>query len=100
MTTKRLFRKLALRHVPREIVERKKHGFAVPLSRLLRDKLKAPVSHALLDRGSPLHEWFHRKEIERLWSEHQSGYNDHRKKIWTLFTLATAASRAVPVARA
>ena len=94
MTTKRLFRKLALRHVPREIVERKKHGFAVPLSRLLRHKLKAPVAHALLDQGSPLHEWFHREEIERLWSEHQSGYYDHRKKIWTLFTLATCRAQS------
>ena len=33
-------RKLALRHMPREIVERRKHGFAVPLSRLLRGSLK------------------------------------------------------------
>lgn len=94
LTTKHLFRKLALRHIPREIVNRKKHGFAVPLARLLRQRLKAPVAGALLDSGSPLHDWFHRAEIETLWSEHQSGSCDHRKKIWTLFTLATAASRA------
>ncbi len=92
LTTKHLLRKLALRHIPGEIVERKKHGFAIPLSRLLRESLKAPVEAALLDRGSPLHEWFHRSEIERLWSAHQSGY-DHRKKIWTLFALAAAARR-------
>jgi len=92
LTTKYLFRKLALRHVPHEIIERKKHGFAVPLSRLLRESLKAPVEAALLDQGSPLHQWFHRSEIERLWASHQSGY-DHRKKIWTLFSLAAAAKR-------
>ena len=90
LATKHLFRKLALRHIPREIVERKKHGFAAPLSRLLRGALRAPVGAALLDRGSPLGEWFDRNEIERLWSAHQAG-GDHRKKIWTLFTLATAA---------
>jgi len=93
MTTKHLFRKLALRHIPREIVERRKHGFAAPLSRLLRQRLKAPVAAALLDRSSPLQQWFHRTEIERIWSEHQSGHYDHRKKIWTLFTLAIAARR-------
>jgi asparagine synthase (glutamine-hydrolysing) len=98
MTTKRLLRKLASNHVPREIVERKKHGFALPLSRLLRHKLKAPVAHALLDQSSPLHEWFHSEKIEQLWSEHQSGYHDHRKKIWTLYSLATAANRANLVA--
>jgi asparagine synthase (glutamine-hydrolysing) len=90
LSTKHLFRKLALRHIPREIVERKKHGFAAPLSRLLRGALREPVGAALLDRGSPLSQWFDRGEIERLWSAHQAG-RDQRKKIWTLFTLATAA---------
>jgi asparagine synthase (glutamine-hydrolysing) len=90
LSTKHLFRKLALRHIPREIVERKKHGFAAPLSRLLRGCLREPVRAALLDSGSPLGEWFDRNEIERLWSAHQAG-DDQRKRIWTLFTLATAA---------
>jgi asparagine synthase (glutamine-hydrolysing) len=44
LRTKHLFGKLALRHIPREIVDRKKHGFAIPLSRLLRESLKAPVT--------------------------------------------------------
>jgi asparagine synthase (glutamine-hydrolysing) len=90
LSTKHLFRKLALRHIPREMVERKKHGFAVPVSRLLRGVLRDPVAATLLDRGSPLNEWFDRGEIERLWSAHQAG-RDERKKIWTLFTLAAAA---------
>lgn len=92
-STKHLFRQLAVRHIPREIVERKKHGFAVPLARLLRGCLREPVGAALLDRASPLNEWFERREIERLWSAHQQGA-DHRKKLWTLYTLAAAARRA------
>jgi asparagine synthase (glutamine-hydrolysing) len=90
LSTKHLFRKLALRHIPREIVERRKHGFAAPLPRLLRGALREPVGATLLDRSSPLNEWFDRREIERLWSAHQAG-GDERKKIWTLFTLAAAA---------
>jgi len=90
VTTKRLFRKLAARHLPRDIVTRKKHGFAVPLPRLLRGALREPVGAALLDSSSPLHAWLDRGEIERLWSAHQQGV-DHRKKIWTLYTLAAAA---------
>jgi asparagine synthase (glutamine-hydrolysing) len=91
-TSKHLFRKLALRYLPRDVVERKKHGFALPLSRLLRGCLREPVGAALLDRSSRLHEWFDRNEIERLWYSHQTG-SDHRKRIWTLFTLAAAAKR-------
>jgi asparagine synthase (glutamine-hydrolysing) len=90
--SKHLFRKLALRYLPRDIVERRKHGFALPLSRLLRGSLREPVGAALLDGRSPLHKWFNRNEIERLWYSHQTG-SDHRKKIWTLFTLAAAAER-------
>jgi asparagine synthase (glutamine-hydrolysing) len=90
LKTKLLLKKLALRHLPREIVERRKHGFAVPLARLLREALKAPVGEAILGAGSPLGEWFERAPVERLWSEHQSGRRDHRKKLWTLFCLATA----------
>jgi asparagine synthase (glutamine-hydrolysing) len=99
LSTKHLFRKLALRHIPREIVERKKHGFAAPLPRLLRGALREPVGATLLDRGSPLDEWFDRREIERLWSAHQAG-GDERKKIWTLFTLAAAARTTGAASRA
>jgi asparagine synthase (glutamine-hydrolysing) len=90
LTTKQIFRRLAARHVPRDIVKRKKHGFAVPLTRLLRGPLRDPVGAALLEGGSPLHAWFDRGEIERIWTAHLSGA-DHRKKIWTLYTLAAAA---------
>jgi asparagine synthase (glutamine-hydrolysing) len=90
LSTKYLFRKLALRHIPREIVERRKHGFAPPLSRLLRTILKAPVADILMDQSSPLNAWFYRHDIERIWTAHQSGI-DQRKKLWSLFTLAIAA---------
>ncbi len=97
LSSKYLFKKLALRHLPREIVERKKHGFAVPLSRLLRGPLKAPVGEALLGAASPLGAWLRPEAIAGLWSEHQSGARDHRKKIWTLFCLSTALQNTGPV---
>jgi asparagine synthase (glutamine-hydrolysing) len=90
LTTKHLLKKLALRHLPREIVQRPKHGFAVPLAHLLRGPLKAAVGEAILGRASPLEEWFRRDRVEKLWTAHQTGGRDHRKKIWSLYCLATA----------
>ena len=90
LETKSLFKKLALRHLPRSTVERKKHGFALPVGALLRGLLKEPVGDVLCGNGSVLHEWFRRDRIEQLWSEHKLGKKDHRKQIWTLFSLATA----------
>jgi len=90
LETKSLFKKLALRHLPRSTVERKKHGFALPVGALLRGLLKEPVGDVLCGNASVLHEWFRRDRIEQLWSEHKLGEKDHRKQIWTLFSLATA----------
>ena len=89
-STKHLFKKLASRYVPRDVVEQPKHGFALPLARLLRGPLRERVSNVILAQHGPLSHWFRRETIERLWSDHQTGRRDHRKKIWTLFVLATA----------
>ena len=64
---KRLLKKLALRHIPREIVEQPKHGFAVPLARLLRGPLRERVADVILASNGPLADWFRRETIERLW---------------------------------
>jgi asparagine synthase (glutamine-hydrolysing) len=89
-STKYLLKKLALRYMPREIVERPKHGFALPLARLLRGPLRERVADVILASQGSLSNWFRQEMIERLWSDHQTGRRDNRKKIWTLFTLATA----------
>jgi asparagine synthase (glutamine-hydrolysing) len=90
LASKRLFRKLACRYIPKEIIKRKKHGFAAPLARLLRGTLRVSVGEMILDPHSALREWLQAREIERLWNAHQSGARNHAKKIWTLFCLATA----------
>jgi asparagine synthase (glutamine-hydrolysing) len=89
-SSKYLLKKLALRHIPREIVERPKHGFAVPLAQLLRGALRERVADVIMASKGPLSELLRMELIERLWSEHQTSRRDHKKKIWTLFTLATA----------
>jgi asparagine synthase (glutamine-hydrolysing) len=77
-------------------VEQPKHGFALPLARLLRGPLRERVADVILAANGPLSHWFRHEMIERLWSDHQSGRRDHRKKIWTLFTLATAVRNTRP----
>ncbi len=93
LTTKHLLKKLAARHVPRAVVYRPKHGFAPPLSRLLRGPLMQPVRDILLDPGNPMAGWFRRERIERLLDEHFRGAADHRKKLWSLYVLFLAARR-------
>lgn len=98
LKTKLLLKKLARRHLPREIVERRKHGFAVPMASLLRGPLKKPVEERLLGEASPLADWLRPAAVEGLWRQHQSGVRDHRKKLWGLFCLATALRNTAPAA--
>lgn len=85
---KYLLRQVGLRHLPREIVERPKHGFAVPLADLFRKELKAETAGILLETPGPAQHLLHRPGIEALWREHLSGRRDNSRQIWTLCVLA------------
>jgi asparagine synthase (glutamine-hydrolysing) len=93
LATKRALKRLAERHLPRDTARRAKHGFAIPLARLLRGALREQVADVLLDAGNPAAHWFERTGIERYLRQHLDGSRDHRKKIWTLYVLFTVMSR-------
>ena len=92
LETKSLLKRMALRHLPARVVQRRKHGFAPPLASMLRGALKSRIGDLLLDRSNPLAGWFHQPEVERLWREHQSGLRDHHRKLWTLGVLMHVAA--------
>ncbi len=86
-TTKYLLKKMAEKHLPENIIYRKKHGFALPISQLLRNMLKGPVHEVISDRQNPLYEWLHYHQVMQLWKWHQSGKRDYGKKLWALYSL-------------
>lgn len=92
--TKVLLRKLAERHLPADIVQRPKHGFALPVAALLRGSLRERVQDVLLDPGNPLAGHFARPELERLVQEHMTKQRDHRKRLWSLYCLFGFAATA------
>jgi len=77
-----LLRQLLYRHVPRDLVDRPKKGFGVPLGLWLRGPLK-DWAYALLDpqrlRAQGL---FHARPILQKWREHQSGRRDWSPHLW------------------
>lgn len=80
LTTKYLLKQVAERYLPREVVHRAKHGFAVPVSEWLRGPLHALAGDTLLPTGSG---WFEGKAVEQLWKEHQAGA-DHGAALYAL----------------
>jgi asparagine synthase (glutamine-hydrolysing) len=90
---KYILKQLACRYLPRPIAYRKKHGFAVPIGRLMRTLLRTRCQDMLMSTGNPVAGWFRRPAIEALLTEHASGRIDHGKKLWALYILFCVAAR-------
>ncbi len=77
-------RNLLYKRVPRELIERPKQGFTVPVGLWLRGPLKG-WAEGLLDPQSLKAEGFFRPEaVGALWAEHQSGRRNHDGRLWPL----------------
>jgi asparagine synthase (glutamine-hydrolysing) len=84
---------LARRYLPAGIVERKKHGFAVPIGRYLRTLFRERCRDVLLSCDNPVAGWFDRAAIERMLDAHLSGRQELGKKLWSLYVLFAVAAR-------
>ena len=94
-TRKYILKRLARRYLPPGIVDRKKHGFAVPIGGLIRTLFRERCRDVLLSQANPVSDWFDRTALEALLDEHLAGGHDHGKKLWALYILfAVAAHRA------
>ncbi|WLT30173.1 asparagine synthase (glutamine-hydrolyzing) [Geothrix sp. PMB-07] len=79
-----VLRQVLERHVPKEIIDRPKHGFSVPIADWLRGPLKA-WGKALLDARHPeLQELLSSEAITRVWTEHQQSLRSHGVLLWKL----------------
>lgn len=77
-----LLRKTLDRYVPRELIERPKMGFGVPIGAWLRGPLRE-WAEALLDEGRLAREGFFNPEpVTTRWREHLSGARDWEYALW------------------
>jgi asparagine synthase (glutamine-hydrolysing) len=93
LTRKFVLKELARRRLPATIVDRKKHGFAVPIGGLMRTHFRERCRDTLLSRANPVADWFERSAVEALLAEHLAGRRDHGKKLWALYMLFAVAQR-------
>lgn len=83
-TGKWALREVLYRHVPRDMIERPKKGFSIPLGQWLRGPLR-DWAEALLDETRLKREgYFHASPIRRLWKEHQNCKRDNSLRLWSI----------------
>lgn len=79
-----LLRQVLYRYVPKELIERPKMGFGIPLDSWLRGPLKA-WAEALLDEQRLRNEgYLNPAPIRQLWNEHLSGKKNWQYHLWNV----------------
>ncbi|MBV9340115.1 MAG: asparagine synthase (glutamine-hydrolyzing) [Acidobacteria bacterium] len=85
---KYILRKLAERvGVPREVLDRPKQGFALPLVHWMRHELKDLIQSVLLDAKTIERGYFRRAAVAQLLDEHFRERRNHAGRIWRLLIL-------------
>ena len=74
--------------LPSEILNRRKRGFGIPLSRWLRTTWRKQVEETLFEGRLVSEGFIEREPLLELWNAHQSAKSDYGYQLWTLLMLA------------
>ena len=80
--SKWLLRQVLYRHVPKELIERPKMGFGIPLDVWLRGPLRAWAEELLNPARLEVEGFFHAEPIQQKWREHLTGQRNWSYYLW------------------
>ncbi|MEJ5330081.1 MAG: asparagine synthase (glutamine-hydrolyzing) [Desulfobaccales bacterium] len=84
ISTKKIIKRAVKGLLPKSVLKKPKHGFAVPTDPWFRGKLKSFAFEVLMDDKTLQRGFFNRNVVERLWQEHVNGRNVWNNHLWLL----------------
>ena len=82
--TKWALREILKKYVPKEIIERPKSGFTMPIGQWLKGPLKDWAEDLMDSEFISQQGYLDNKKVTKLWNQHLDGSNDNTNKIWTI----------------
>ena len=82
--TKWILRQILYKYVPKELIERPKAGFAIPVGEWLRGPLKYWAETLLNESRIKQEGYFDAKYVQTKWLEHLSGKRTHTTFLWSV----------------
>ncbi len=79
-----ILKRVASRYLPKEILERPKGGFGIPIGEWMREELKALFQDYLSPEALKGSVW-NIEEVSRLWEEHLHRRRDRYWELWNIF---------------
>jgi asparagine synthase (glutamine-hydrolysing) len=77
-------RQVLYKYVPKELIDRPKAGFAIPVGQWLCGPLKDWAEALLDEKRLELEGYFHPKPIREKWLQHLTGRFDHTPSLWAV----------------
>jgi asparagine synthase (glutamine-hydrolysing) len=77
-------RQVLYKHVPRQLIERPKAGFGIPVGQWLRGPLRPWAENLLDENRLSVEGYFYPLLIRKKWAEHLSGRRDHTASLWAV----------------
>jgi asparagine synthase (glutamine-hydrolysing) len=79
-----ILRQVLYRHVPREMVDRPKMGFGVPIDSWLRGPLRSWTENLLDENRLKQESYFHPALVLQKWREHKTGVRNWQYDLWNI----------------
>ena len=79
---KKVLREVLFRHVPKELIDRPKQGFAVPISEWLRGPLRTWAEDLLDAEKMEQEGYFESAAVHKLWGSHLSATENYAYELW------------------